>query len=288
MTYEQVKTLKPTEFKRLCGVYPDTFKDMVTVLKAEKVWQKKTGRPSKLSTEDQLLITLEYWREYRTYFHRGNSWGINESTAYRIVRKVENILIKSGLFNLPGKKALLESNSEIEVIVVDVSEQEIERPKKKQKSYYSGKQGYHTLKSQVVADLAQRARCDQKSEQVICVRCEKGRVHDFRLWKESKIRLNKKIEILGDKGYQGIQKLHQNSQIPHKKKKKEKLSKEQKKANRQLSQRRIVIEHIHRRLKIFRILSSRYRNRRRRFGLRLNLIAGIYNYELRYRQKDIS
>ena len=68
MTYEQVKTLKPTEFKRLCGVYPDTFKDMVTVLKAEKVWQKKTGRPSKLSTEDQLLITLEYWREYRTYW----------------------------------------------------------------------------------------------------------------------------------------------------------------------------------------------------------------------------
>lgn len=280
MTYEQVKTLKPTEFKRVCGVYPDTFKDMVTVLKAEKVWQKKTGRPSKLSTEDQLLITLEYWREYRTYFHRGNSWGVNESTAYRIVRKVENILIKSGLFNLPGKKALLESNSEIEVIVVDVSEQEIERPKKKQKSYYSGKQGYHTLKSQVVAD--------QKSEQVICVRCEKGRVHDFRLWKESKIRLNKEIEILGDKGYQGIQKIHQNSKIPHKKKKKEKLSKEQKKANRQLSQRRIVIEHIHRRLKIFRILSSRYRNRRRRFGLRLNLIAGIYNYELRYRQKDIS
>ncbi|REJ51516.1 MAG: IS5 family transposase [Microcystis wesenbergii TW10] len=280
MTYEQVKTLKPTEFKRLCGVYPDTFKDMVTVLKAEKVWQKKTGRPSKLSTEDQLLITLEYWREYRTYFHLGNSWGINESTAYRIVRKVENILIKSGLFNLPGKKALLESNSEIEVIVVDVSEQEIERPKKKQKSYYSGKQGYHTLKSQVVAD--------QKSEQVICVRCEKGRVHDFRLWKESKIGLNKEIEILGDKGYQGIQKIHQNSQIPHKKKKKEKLSKEQKKANRQLSQRRIVIEHIHRRLKIFRILSSRYRNRRRRFGLRLNLIAGIYNYELRYRQKYIS
>ena len=212
MTYEQVKTLKPTEFKRLCGVYPDTFKDMVTVLKAEKVWQKKTGRPSKLSTEDQLLITLEYWREYRTYFHLGNSWGINESTAYRIVRKVENILIKSGLFNLPGKKALLESNSEIEVIVVDVSEQEIERPKKKQKSCYSGKQGYHTLKSQFVAD--------QKSEQVICVRCEKGRVHDFRLWKESKIRLNKEIEILGDKGYQGIQKIHQNSQIPHKKRKK--------------------------------------------------------------------
>ena len=88
----------------MCGLYPDTFKDMVTVLVVEKVWQKKTGRPSKLSTEDQLLITLEYWQEYRTYFHLGNSWVINGSTAYRIVRKVENILIKSGLFNLLKKK----------------------------------------------------------------------------------------------------------------------------------------------------------------------------------------
>jgi IS5 family transposase len=106
--------------------------------------------------------------------------------------------------------------------------------------------------------------------------------------KESKIWINKEIELLGDKGYQGIQKLHQKSKTPQKKKRKEKLSKEQKKANRQLSQRRIVIEHIHRSLKIFRILSSRYRNRRKRFGLRFNLIAGIYNYELSYQQKDIS
>ena len=91
MTYEQVKTLKLTEFKRLCGVYPDTFKDMVTVLKAEKVWQKKTGRPSKLSTEDQLLITLEYLREYRTYFHLGNSWGVNESGSSGIVMQIINL-----------------------------------------------------------------------------------------------------------------------------------------------------------------------------------------------------
>jgi hypothetical protein len=77
---------------------------MVTVLKAEKVWQKKTGRPSKLSPEDQLLMALEYWREYRTYFHLGKSCGVNELKAYRIVKKVENIPIKLGLFNLPGKK----------------------------------------------------------------------------------------------------------------------------------------------------------------------------------------
>ena len=91
MTYEQVKTLKSTEFKRLWVVYPETFKDMVTVLKTEKVWQKKTGRPSKLSTEDQLLMALEYWREYRTYFHLGNSWGVNESGSSGIGMQIINL-----------------------------------------------------------------------------------------------------------------------------------------------------------------------------------------------------
>jgi Helix-turn-helix of DDE superfamily endonuclease len=130
MPYEQVKNLKSKEFKRLCGVYPETFDDMVKVLAAEKVLQKKTGRPSKLSLENQILIALEYWREYRTYFHIGTSWGINETTAIRIIRKVEDILIKSGLFNLPGKKAVQQNNTEIEIVVVDVAEHEIERPKK--------------------------------------------------------------------------------------------------------------------------------------------------------------
>jgi hypothetical protein len=130
MTYEEVKNLKPTEFKRLCGVYPETFEQMVKVLAAEKFIQTKPGRPSKLSLENQLLMTLLYWREYRTYFHFGKSWKIAESNAYRIVKKVENILVRSGLFNLPGKKALISSNSDIEAIVIDVAEHEVERPKK--------------------------------------------------------------------------------------------------------------------------------------------------------------
>ena len=125
-----------------------------------------------------------------------------------------------------------------------------------------------------------------KNKEIICIHCGKGKVHDFRLWKRSRIHLDKEKEFLGDRGYQGIQKLHQKSRIPHKKRKKKELTVEQKKANRQLARQRIVIEHIHRNLKIFRILSSRYRNRRRRFGLRLNLIAGIYNYELIHQQKE--
>ncbi|MBE9170654.1 transposase family protein [Pleurocapsales cyanobacterium LEGE 06147] len=84
---------------------------MVKVVKVERMLQKKTGRRDKLTIEEQVLITLAYWREERTYFHLGQDWGINESTVYRIIRRVEDMLLKSGWFALPGKKALIESKS---------------------------------------------------------------------------------------------------------------------------------------------------------------------------------
>jgi Helix-turn-helix of DDE superfamily endonuclease len=154
VSYKQVQNLEPTEFKRLCGVTPSTFGQMVKVVAAEKVLAKKRMRvtpsewlrqrrvsrrfsapsravfPSKLSIEDQVLMTLEYWREYRTHFHIGVSWGLNELNVLRNIRKVENILIKSGLFNVEGKKKVQELDSETEVLVVDVAEHEVERPKK--------------------------------------------------------------------------------------------------------------------------------------------------------------
>ncbi|MCZ8099836.1 MAG: IS5 family transposase [Burkholderiales bacterium] len=272
MIYERIENLKPEEVKRLTGVYPDTFSLMVKIVSAEKAFHKKSGRPSKLSVEEQILMALEYWREYRTYYHIGTSRGIDETTAMRIIKKVEDILIKSGLFNLPGKKTLVRESISVERVGVDVTEHEIERPKKKQKRYYSGKQKCHTIKSQIVADV--------KTRMILCTAFGTGRTHDFKVWKTSRVMMNKRTECLADKGYQGIQKLHENSKIPQKRKSKQELTKEQKKFNRQLSRERVVIENIHRHLKIFRILSSRYRNRRKRFKLRLNLLAGIYNYEL--------
>ena len=134
MSYETVKNLKPEEFKRLCGVNLKTFDCMVKLVENNEKLKKKTGRPSKLSLENQVLITLEYLREYRTYFHIGQSWGLNESTVYRIVTKIENILINSPTFRLPGKKQLLKSNHPINVVVVDVTENTIERPKKNRKN----------------------------------------------------------------------------------------------------------------------------------------------------------
>ena len=130
MTYEQVQSLKPEAFKRLCGVGSTTFAEMVSVLEQQKRKKRKPGRPPKLSLEDQVLLALQYWREYRTYFHIAQSWNINESTAFGIVRHVENTLIRSGRFSLPGKKALLQPDSVLEVVVVDVTESPVERPKK--------------------------------------------------------------------------------------------------------------------------------------------------------------
>ena len=103
---------------------------MVSILEQKQQEKRKPGRPAKLSWEDQVLLTLQYWREYRTYFHLAQGWNINESTVFRIIRHVEQTLIRSGRFRLPGKKALLQSESILEVVVVDVTESPVEPPKK--------------------------------------------------------------------------------------------------------------------------------------------------------------
>jgi hypothetical protein len=127
MRYEDIKDWKAADFKRLTGVQSRTFAKMLSVLEKEL---PNFGRPPKLSRADQLLMTLMYWREYRTQFHIAGSYGLSEATVCRTINKVENALMRSGEFRLPGKKVLEDSETIIEVIVVDVAEQPIERPKK--------------------------------------------------------------------------------------------------------------------------------------------------------------
>jgi hypothetical protein len=126
MRYEIVQRLKEEEFKRLTGVNRSSFEKMVEVIKSGL---REFGRPSALSREDQLLMSLMYWREYRTQFHIGMAYGVSEATVCRTIKKIEEVLIKSEQFHLAGKKALQESETAIEV-VVDATEQPIERPKK--------------------------------------------------------------------------------------------------------------------------------------------------------------
>lgn len=106
---------------------------MVEVVRSHAPAKKRQGRSNKLNLEDQVLMTLEYWREYRTYFHLGQSWRVNEATAYRMIRKIEDILSSSRAFTLPGKKQLKNTEYQIEVVVIDVTKTPIERPKKNKK-----------------------------------------------------------------------------------------------------------------------------------------------------------
>jgi hypothetical protein len=134
---------------------------------------------------------------------------------------------------------------------------------------YSGKKKRHTQKTQVIADKTGR--------KIICTNFDNGRRHDFRLFKESKVYFKATSKCLTDTGYQGFDKIHTNSEHPKKRSKRQPLTKEDKRRNREISSRRIMIEDIIRDVKIFRILAEKYRNRRKRFALRFNLIAALYN-----------
>ena len=128
MRYEKAKDLKDKDFKRLCGVKKETFQEMCEVVK-EVLSQETRGRNSDLAVEDQVLLTLSYWREYRTMFHLGQDYGLHESNVSRTIQKIEDILIKCRKFSLPSKRRLLEEN-ELSYTIVDVTEIAIERPKK--------------------------------------------------------------------------------------------------------------------------------------------------------------
>ena len=117
MRHEKIKDYGTGKFKRLTGVKKETFTKMLGVLETEL---RDFGRPPKLSRADQLLITLMYWREYRTQFHISETYGVSEATVCRTIQKVENTLMKSGQFSLPGKQELQDSETLIEV---DVAEQ---------------------------------------------------------------------------------------------------------------------------------------------------------------------
>jgi hypothetical protein len=128
--YNRALELKDDEFKMLIGVTKDTASAMIDVLgKAYSAKHKRRGRHSKLSVDEMFTMTMEYWRQYPTMFELGFQYGVSKSVVHDIIKWVEDTLIKSGKFSLPGKKALLE-DADIEIVIVDVTESPVERPKK--------------------------------------------------------------------------------------------------------------------------------------------------------------
>jgi hypothetical protein len=157
---------------------------------------------------------------------------------------------------------------------------------RKQREYYSGKKKKHTIKTQIVIN--------KKTKKIICTNFTNGKTHDFKLFKDSNLPFQEKQTILVDSGYTGIIKYFKeqnnnlnnqnnlsnlNILIPKKKTKNNPLTEQDKINNHEISKQRIVVENVIGEIKVFRILSDKYRCRRKRFGLRFNLVCGIRNYE---------
>jgi hypothetical protein len=133
MFWEQVQKLPDKRFKRATGVHKEIFVQMLEVVTTYKMTHRKhptRGKPPKLSWADKILMMLMYYREYRTMEHIGITYSVSESRVCEIIREMESILIRDQRFHLPGKKNLLQAGNNIEVVLIDVTESPVERPKK--------------------------------------------------------------------------------------------------------------------------------------------------------------
>lgn len=260
---------KPSMFVRLFGLSVKEF-DMI-IQKVESHWNqglketyKRPGRNFKLPLEDMVLMLLLYYRSYITQLFVGCLFGVDDSRVCRIIRKLEPILAKV----MAIKKERHLNAEEIKSIIIDATEQPCECPKRKQTKYYSGKKKRHTLKTEI--------RVTKEGKIVHVSKTRPGSVHDFRLHKEERPVL-KDTHVYADSGYQGLGKIHKKTQIPYKRSKKCSLNKEQKGYNQALSRVRIIVEQTFAQMKTFKILSYPYRNKKKRYNLKFNIIAGIVN-----------
>jgi hypothetical protein len=256
-------------FQRLFGLSVEEFDKILQEL--EPKWHssilssyKRPGRDYKLDLSDMLLMLLLYYRSYVTQVFVGYMFGIDDSRVCRIIRRLEPLL--ADVVKLSKVKTL--SQEEVENLIIDATEQAIERPKKGQKPYYSGKKKKHTLKTEI--------RITQKGRIVQISKSYPGSVHDFTIFKEGELPPSG-TQVFVDSGYQGIADIHPASEFPYKSTKNNPLGQEEKEYNTALSRLRVTVEHIFGDLKTFKILSENYRNKRKRYHLKFNIIAGIVN-----------
>lgn len=263
---------RPLIFLRMTGVNVKEFEvicQCVQPLWDELIAAKKSceGRKSKFKTlADKVLALLLYYRTYVTHEFIGYLFDVDKANICRLFKKLEPLLAKK----ITIKKDRSLTPDKIIKLLADVTEQPIQRPKKKSKRQqtYSGKKKRHTQKVEIVM---------QEDGQIINLsHSHPGRKHDFRIRKEE-TPLPRENDKYVDLGYQGLQKRTWQVKLPFKRTKKQPLTEEQKTYNRQQASFRMRIEHKIRELKVFRILSETYRNFGKKHHLRFNIIAGIIN-----------
>jgi hypothetical protein len=137
----RIAKMAVSKYKEIFGVEKYIFDRILRLLECADTFQRKSnaGRKAGLSILDRLVITLMYWREYRSYRHIAFDYNVGKSTIGDAVIWVENTIISSGICNLKSARELRDNPSKIKIAIIDVTEQEIERPKKGQKNWYSGK-----------------------------------------------------------------------------------------------------------------------------------------------------
>lgn len=264
------KEYKEEDYRIIFGVDKITFDAMVKVV--EKQYEKDHkdgGRKDGASPSERLEITLKYLRQYMSQRYLANEYEIAKSCIAPIVKWTTKTIVKDGNFSLPNKVDNIYDKSEDRII--DVTETKIDRPEKNQKDYYSGKKKMHSLKTQVEIGV--------DTLLIYSIAFAKGCIHDFNLFKNSRHDHNKDTTLFLDLAYIGIDKIHKNVIIPIKSSKNHKLSKDEKWYNREVSRIRIAIEHANAFIKKFKMVSTRYRNRRKNFKLYMTFICCIYNFE---------
>lgn len=268
LSYKELQK-RPRTFQSLTGLSIEEFQKIVIKVRCtyEKMLSKKKadGRPSGFkSLEDKLLCLVMYYRTYITHTFLGYLFNLHNANVCRMLKVIEPLVSK----HISIKKDRTLTEEKVTAILADVTEIPTQRPKKKQKEKYSGKKKRHTLKAEIAIN---------EDGRIIHVsKVYGGRNHDFKIRKSERPFHEKAVKIV-DSGYQGLQKRESNVWLPFKGRKKNPLTQEQKLHNKALSQLRVKIENKIAELKIFKILSDRYRNFQKKLHMRLNIISGIIN-----------
>ncbi|MDR0632591.1 MAG: transposase family protein [Holosporales bacterium] len=260
---------RPEQFLLIFGVSIQLFEEILE--KLSPLWAKdilgnykRQGGFPKLDITHMLLVLLLYYRNYITQEFVGMLFGLNKSNVCRIIKRLEPLLAK--IMKLPERDKI--PPDELESIIIDATENPIERPRYNQKLYYFGKKKTHTVKTEI--RITKEMRITHVSETV------PGTIHDIELLRKG-TKLSKGTRVYADSGYQGIQHDHEESEYPYKKPKNGNLTAEEKEYNTALFKFRVRVENVLGQIKVFRILQQRYRNKRIKFNIKFRIVAGVVN-----------
>jgi len=281
-------------FRSFTGVTLDEFDKIFKIIekKYDKFNEKRLskrkrkdkigqGRKFKHMLKDRLLMLLVYYRLYITYTLAGYLFSLDQSNVCRDIKMIEPLVKKC--VPLPEKihkktqrikdlEELGEYYPELKAFI-DATEQEIPRPKNKRrrKSYYSGKKKKHTVKTQILVN--RKGLIMHKTGH------EKGKKHDYDIFKRKRPKIPKDVEVGGDSGYQGIKDDFPEikSWIPRKKQKGKERTEEDKKFNKKLSKERVIVENTIGKMKKFGIFGGEFRNRLNRYDSMTSIVSGLIN-----------